>query len=483
MKNQFIAGVLILALGLVGCGSGETVEVIATSATTTAISPISTAAETITTAKTITDDATKITTALGITIEATTTTEPIKTTLSENVTTYETIDLSGYGLPVIDGSLSTVALEAALISGYTGLDFDSVKNSTIHNGTDNAFERLYNGTVDIVFIPYYEKVRIDAAKEYGIDLLYEPIAFGMYRTPEEFNYMDSGLVYYCLYFNKGTQKQSTLDFVDFVLSSKGQAYVSLGDFSPILEVEKMPVEKTIYETLGTGELRPENYKKSDKYSSVMFNRSNYGSNFEDHNRIEFFLLNDDLTDTDLENRINEWIKTEITENNLTEKFLDCVVHFISINGYLEVVISQTHGEGGGYMPDSPVSVWNLKTGEQITRLSDLFYEGTDFLPKLKEAYLTVFPNRYASEIQTEPERFFVTDFLYGDDSFNYISDEYGGETSADEYKLPIKFLSDVMEYSPVWSYCDVTPFFTERHLNNPDQWRRIRDHSLNVTDE
>jgi hypothetical protein len=228
---------------------------------------------------------------------------------------------------------------------------------------------------------------------------------------------------------------------------------------------------------GTGEPPPENFEKSEKYSAVMFTRSNYGASEEYAHNIDFFLLDNDLRNAELEKQINEWIEQEITTKNLTEKYRDCVVYFEAINGYMEVVISQTYGEGGGYLPDSPVSVWNLKTGERVTEFSDLFYEGTDFLPALKNAYKIIYPNRYTAEIQTEPERFFITDFLYGDDSYNYISDEYGGETVEDEYKLPINFLSSVMDYSPVWTYSDVTPYFTIKHFNH-DQHRRIRDHEL-----
>jgi hypothetical protein len=378
-------------------------------------------------------------------------------------------------IPVIDGSYSTTALEAAFVSGFSGYPYDKILDDTFHTGLENSFERLYTGTADIIIAPYYDINRIEEAKTHGIDLAYEPIASKM-NYEKKYNYMESGLTYYCIYFDRDTEKPNVISFVDYMLSVQGQATVSRAGFEPIFDIKYPAFKKTEYTAKGTGETRPDNFTKSYKYSSVIFYRSNYAAPPE-YDKIELFLLDNDLRNKELENEINEWIISEITSKNLTEKYRDCVVYFEAINGYMEVVISQTYGEGGSYLPDSPVSVWNLKTGERVTRFSDLFYEGSDFLPALKNAYRVVYPNRYTAEIQKEPDRFFITDFLYGDDSYNYISDEYGGETIEDEYKLPINFLSNVMDFSPVWTYCDVTPYFTNKHFVN-DQHRRIRDHEL-----
>jgi hypothetical protein len=392
-----------------------------------------------------------------------------------NVPQSETSGERWLSIPVIDGSDSTVELEAAFISGYSGYPYDKILVDTFHTGLENSFERLYSGTADIIIAPFYDRNRIEEAKKRGIELFYEPIASKM-NYQNKYNYMESGLTYYCIYFDGNTEKPNVINFVDYMLSVQGQATVSRAGFEPIFDLKYPAFAKPLYTAKGTGEPRPEDFAKSEKYSAVIFYRSNYSAPPE-YDKIELFLLDNDLRNAELENKINEWIISEITNKNLTEKYRDCVVYFEAINGYMEVVISQTYGEGGSYLPDSPVSVWNLKTGERVTHFSDLFYEGSDFLPALKNAYKVVYPNRYTAEIQKEPDRFFITDFLYGDDSYNYISDEYGGETVEDEYKLPINFLSSVMDLSPVWTYCDVTPYFTTKHFDN-DQHRRIRDHEL-----
>jgi hypothetical protein len=377
-------------------------------------------------------------------------------------------------VPIIDGAEITEELTAAFVSGYTGISYETVLGDTVHSGTDAAFERLFSGEVDIVIDTYLRPRMVDGFIENYFEYPFETVAtraFDVIDPPEEYTYYE----YYRVFYDKNKADQNVVDFIKFTLSDKGQASVYQSDFEPIREIDLPFVEKPPYETLGTGDPRPENFEKSKKFSALSFGRSNYSA--DDLHKTHYFLLNNDLTNKKLEDEINEWIVEEITTKNLTHKYICCVVYFQAINGYLEVVISQTPGEGGYYMPDSPVSVWNLKTGERVTEFSDLFYEGEDFLTALEETYKAVFPDKLSIDLTIEPERFFITDFLFGDSDYRYIDEEYGGETIEDEYKLPINFLSPVMDYSPVWTYCDLTPYFTARHLDL-ENWRHVKDNAL-----
>jgi hypothetical protein len=379
-------------------------------------------------------------------------------------------------VPVIDGAEVTEELTAAFVSGYTDTPYETVLRNTVHSGTDAAFERLYSGEVDIVIDTYLRPGMIDGFIENYFKFSFETVAtrtVDVIDPPDEYTYYE----YYRVYYDKNKADQNVIDFIKFTLSDKGQASVYQSNFEPIREIALPYVERPPYETLGTGEPRPEDFESSEKFSALSFGRSNYSVDFENSHNTKYFLLKNDLTNEKLEDEINEWIVEEITAKDLTNKYRNCVVFFQAINGYLEVVISQTPGEGSYYMSDSPVSVWNLKTGERVERFSDLFYEGTDFLPALEEAYKAVFPDKLSIDLTTEPERFFITDYLIGDSDYRYIDTEYGGETVEDEYKLPINFLSPVMDYSPVWTYCDLTPYFTERHLD-PTEWRHVSDVSL-----
>jgi hypothetical protein len=379
-------------------------------------------------------------------------------------------------VPVIDGAKETAELTAAFVSGYTGIDYNAVFGDTVHSGTDAAFERLISGEVDIVIDTYLQPHMTDGFIENYFEYSFETVAT---RTVDvidpPYEYTDHE--YYRVFYDKNRINQNVIDFIEFTLSDKGQASVYQSDFEPIRDIALPYFEKPPYETLGTGEPRPDDFEKSKEFSALSFAYSNYGASEEYAHNIDIFLLDNDLTNTKLEKEINIWIEETIKNKNLTDKYRDCIVYFQAINGYLEVVISRTPGEGGYYLPDSPVSVWNLKTGERVTEFSDLFYEGTDFLPALKETYKTVFPDKHGVSLTTEPDRFFITDFLLGDMDYRYIDDEYGGETVEDEYKLPINFLSPVMDYSPVWTYYDLTPHFTEKHLD-PTEWRSVRDIAL-----
>jgi hypothetical protein len=391
----------------------------------------------------------------------------------------ETLDLRGVVdkqllLPVIDGSESSRVLNAAFVAGFLGIDYEVVLKNTIHNDTETAFNRLISGEVDIVIDTYLYSNITDKFIENNFDYAFEIVAthtFDVIDPPYEYTDHE----YQRIYYNKNTKNQNVLDFITYVLSDEGQASVYLCGFEPIKDVTLPLEKKQPYETLGTGETRPASFEKSTEYSNITFAYGSYGA--DDHNDMSLYLLDGDLTDTALEAEINRWIEAEIAENNLLEKYSYPGVYCNGINGYLEVVITNAYFEDDNYMPDSPVSVWNLKTGEHITRFSDLFYEGTDFIPAVEKAYEQTFYSPFIN-LDTEPERFFITDFLVGDLAYDYIQDIFDNEMEEDRYTQPINSMTDVMDITPIWTYYDMSPHFTNEHLDKNNGWGLLNTNTI-----
>jgi ABC-type phosphate transport system substrate-binding protein len=124
MKGRLIAGLLSLALGLSGCGTLESTEATVTTATA--------AAATV-----------EITTT---SVETTATTTYITTTAAIN----EPVPYEEITLPIIDGSTSTIKLDAYIRAELLGISIQEASYGTKHSKTFEAFENLVNGNADIV---------------------------------------------------------------------------------------------------------------------------------------------------------------------------------------------------------------------------------------------------------------------------------------------------------------------------------------------
>jgi hypothetical protein len=379
-------------------------------------------------------------------------------------------------VPVIDGAEASRELNAAFVSGYTGIAYETVLGDTVHSGSETAFDRLLSGEVDIVIDSYFYPAMVGEYDENSFEYAKETVATGRFELVLPFNSGEESYSYEVydymeVFYDKNTKKQNVIDFIEYMLSDEGQASTYLCGFEPIRDIELPLTKKPQYETLGTGEPRPKNFEKSKEYSNITFAYGNYGTdNREDMNH---YLLDGDLTNTALEAEINQWIETEIKENNIFEKYGYIGVYCNGINGYLEVVITVAYFEDDDYMPDSPVSVWNLKTGERVTEFSDLFYEGTDFIPAIKKAYEQAFYSPFIN-LDTEPEHFFITDFLVGDLSYDYIQNAFDDETEEDFHKQPINSMTGIMDLTPIWTYYDMSPHFTEEHLDRENGWGLLR---------
>jgi ABC-type phosphate transport system substrate-binding protein len=150
MKRRFITGILVIALGLSGCGTPESAEAVVTTATTAAATfEMSTVAET--------------------TAEAT-------TSLATTFTTTEPTPEIEKTFPIIDGSTSTINLDAYIRSELLGISIQDALYDTQHNKTFESFENLVNGKADIVLSVPLAKEQEAYAAEHNFEYEAVPVA-------------------------------------------------------------------------------------------------------------------------------------------------------------------------------------------------------------------------------------------------------------------------------------------------------------------
>jgi ABC-type phosphate transport system substrate-binding protein len=145
MKCRLIAGLLVLALGFSGCGNSETAEAFTTTVTSAAASSMST-----------------------------TTTTTATTTAATTAAIAEPIVEKTF--PIIDGSTSTIALDAYVRAKQHGISTQEAMSHTKHNKTFEAFEKLVNGQADIVLSVPLAKEQEAYAAEHGFEYEAVPVA-------------------------------------------------------------------------------------------------------------------------------------------------------------------------------------------------------------------------------------------------------------------------------------------------------------------
>ena len=87
-----------------------------------------------------------------------------------------TISFSG-DYPKLDGATATYPVYAAMVQEiYKGLDETTVREYVSCSKTDQAYERLINGEIDIFFGAQPSKQHLEAAREKGLEFVLTPIA-------------------------------------------------------------------------------------------------------------------------------------------------------------------------------------------------------------------------------------------------------------------------------------------------------------------
>jgi hypothetical protein len=174
----------------------------------------------------------------------------------------------------------------------------------------------------------------------------------------------------------------------------------------------------------------------------------------------FFTLNGALTDSELEAEINEFIMDSVENFDTTYTTYSLATNITALNGYIEVNVDYGHMDGSDYTPDGVIAIWNMKTGERLTRFSDMFYKDSHFLPAVISAERN-YQKDDSFTIEKEPEKFSMIALLTG--SSNIYENLYDGIPTRD---CPLYAMSDAWGFMPMWQYYDMSEMFTGKPQNN-----------------
>lgn len=215
-----------------------------------------------------------------------------------------------------------------------------------------------------------------------------------------------------------TDDENTLEFINWAVSDEGQEAVLKSGYLPVNGME-IPDTYLPYDALGTGGSRPSDYEPYREYNQIHI-RYDDGIKLSGylHNQDNYYELNC-LVNKELQERINADIReaTDSLKPYYDDKYLSNtwssepleLTGGVSVlaecrNGYLSILLyySDTSVENidpitynYSYSYDYAVSLnYDLFTGERINNLSDLFYEGVDFVPAMNNAVSAFIANDY-----------------------------------------------------------------------------------------
>ena len=266
-----------------------------------------------------------------------------------------------------------------------------------------------------------------------------------------------------------TADEKTMNFVNWAVSDEGQNAVLKSGYLPVNGME-IPDSYLPYDAVGTGEAKPADYAPYPEYSEMYLGH-------DDGIKLSGYLLDRDnyyelacLRDKELQERINDdireatdylkqyyddkYINTELMNHtNLPLKkaggvsiMAECRNGYLSILLYYESKDIKNHLVFSAYSRsyDYAVSLnYDLFTGEKIEKLSDLFYEGADFVPTMNNAISDFISTHYVpstdvkqkidfSGLLGEPEVFTISRiWLPQDNAYFYDSPylDYTGDQS------------------------------------------------------
>ncbi|MDR0992372.1 MAG: hypothetical protein LBL87_05675 [Ruminococcus sp.] len=213
-----------------------------------------------------------------------------------------------------------------------------------------------------------------------------------------------------------------------------------------------PVPSPGYNPTGTGEAGFVSYKMPEKINFLQSCAGNvdYPPNID---RLDprFFTLDGVLTNSELEAEINDFIMDSVRNFGSDHSLASYIT---ALNGYIEVAVDYGHMDGNDYSNDGIIAIWNMKTGERLTKFSDMFYKGKYFLPAVISAERN-YNKDDTLTIDKEPEKFSMIALLSG--SYKFTENEIDDIPARD---LPLYAMSDAWGFMPMWQYYDMSDMFT-----------------------
>lgn len=198
---------------------------------------------------------------------------------------------------------------------------------------------------------------------------------------------------YIIYTDKSPK--SAAKFAEKALSDEGQGYVLESGYLPINGMEVS--EKYIpYDSIGTGEPKPDDFTPDLKFSELSLWNEGFHNTQDKYYEINF------LKDRELQSRINADIRTAMDkirkyyDTAYEEENEDGGRYIITFNiycrnGYLSLLLGYLDHRYEGFEGQNETYHYaetlnyDLFSGKQIERFSDLFYEGEEFVPDINKS--------------------------------------------------------------------------------------------------
>lgn len=278
-----------------------------------------------------------------------------------------------------------------------------------------------------------------------------------------------------------TADEKTMNFVNWAVSDEGQNAVLKSGYLPVNGME-IPDSYLPYDAVGTGEAKPADYMP-DRQSSE-FNTYDCSGTKGGYHYIRF------LRDKQLEERINADIReaSDLLKPYYDEKYIEAssdrergtlirtngVSMVVSCkNGYLSILLYYESKDIKNNDPvfynysqsyDYAVSLnYDLFTGEKIEKLSDLFYEGADFVPAMNNAIADFISTHYVPSTEVKQKIDFSG--LLGEPDVFTINGVWLPQDNAYFYDSPYLFYiyneKNIYDLMVVGKYRDMSELFVD----------------------
>lgn len=298
---------------------------------------------------------------------------------------------------------------------------------------------------------------------------------------------------YIIYTDDADDK--TVEFTEWAASDEGQLTVLKSGYLPVNGME-IPEEYLPYEAKGTGVPKAADYAPDPEYSVFFpwfkdgYSLTNGISETENYYRLDF------LKNTELQDRINadiieatKSLKPYFDEKYLSREYSNGELLTISggvsmdvccKNGYLSLLLGyrRTDEESGYYDYyysgfDYAVSLnYDLFTGKRLDSISDLFYEGADFVPAVNNAISDYISTRYIPD--TNADRKIDFSGLLGSPEVFTIESVWLPPDSPyfyDSANLFYIYDDSIYDLSPVGKYRDMSELIDEKYIDSLEKYR------------
>jgi ABC-type phosphate transport system substrate-binding protein len=227
------------------------------------------------------------------------------------------------------------------------------------------------------------------------------------------------------FYNKDNENPRVKEVVDFITSDKGQKVVADAGYYPVKKIS-LPKDFVPYEAKGTGKAKPDDYKPVPYFS--------------------YYNMPYDIDDTEIVNQLTNKTLVGNIKAYLAALPEDASPWINVRNGYLS------------FTNDGESVVFDMFTGERITKFSDLFYKDTDFVPVLNEVFNEYNLSFY--DMYAPPENDFVG--IIGEPKFDISDFTVNTEYNNVDYGFCSYFTNqndDLLDYLVVYEYRDMKECF------------------------